>query len=104
MLCETSRVLTRYFLFCCGSLVDLAKSYAIITSIFNSWFSNYVMTEMPAKLASHPRLGDAPELALQETFEEVDRTLGEISKENEQLYRRVLRDTLVIFYVPNAVA
>lgn len=41
-------------------------------------------------LASHPRLADNPGLALQETFEQVDTSLGETSKENEQVYRYVL--------------
>lgn len=49
--------------------------------------SNYVMNEMPTKLASHPRLGDAPELALLEAFEQVDKALGDAAKENEQVYR-----------------
>eukprot|EP00903_Cladosiphon_okamuranus_P013274 g12376.t1 len=48
--------------------------------------SNYVMNEMPMVLASHPRLGDAPELALQETFEQIDQALGDAAKENEQVY------------------
>lgn len=48
------------------------------------------MNEMPKLLASHPRLVDNPELALQETFEQVDTALGEASKENEQVYRSVL--------------
>lgn len=47
------------------------------------------MNEMPAKLASHPRLSDAPELALQEAFEQVDKALGDAAKESEQVYRRV---------------
>ncbi|CBJ31810.1 conserved unknown protein [Ectocarpus siliculosus] len=48
--------------------------------------SNYVMNEMPNRLAGHPRLHDNPELALQETFEEVDKALREAAKDNEHVY------------------
>lgn len=45
------------------------------------------MNEMPIRLAGHPRLRDNPELALQETFEEVDKALREAAKDNEHVYR-----------------
>lgn len=49
--------------------------------------SNYVMNEMPSRLARHPRLVDDPELALQETFEQVDMALVGAATENEQIFR-----------------
>lgn len=49
--------------------------------------SNFVMKEIPVRLARHPRLGDNPELALQETFEDVDRALISAVEEDEQVFR-----------------
>lgn len=49
--------------------------------------SNFVMNELPARLARHPRLVDNPELALQETFEQVDRALVSAATEDEQIFR-----------------
>ncbi|CAM9273875.1 unnamed protein product [Ectocarpus sp. 13 AM-2016] len=48
--------------------------------------SNYVMNEMPSRLAGHPRLHDNPELALRETFEDVDKALRGDAKDNEHVY------------------
>lgn len=45
------------------------------------------MNELPVRLARHPRLVDNPGLALQETFEEVDRALVGAAEEDEQVFR-----------------
>lgn len=59
------------------------------------------MNEMPTILASHPRLSDAPELALQEAFEQVDKALGDAAKDNEQVYRRVrIEMKIYVEYIP----
>lgn len=50
-------------------------------------FSNYVMNELPGRLARHPLLADKPELALQETFEKVDKALALAATEDEHIYR-----------------
>lgn len=49
--------------------------------------SNYVMNEIPARLERHPRVVDNPELALQETFEQVDKALVGAATEDEQIFR-----------------
>lgn len=45
------------------------------------------MNELPVRLARHPRLADNPELALKDTFEEVDRALVNAATEHQQYYR-----------------
>lgn len=45
------------------------------------------MNEIPARLAKHPRVFDNPEMALRDTFEEVDRALVDAVAEDEQVYR-----------------
>lgn len=45
------------------------------------------MNELPVRLARHPQLVDNPELALKDTFEQVDRALVDAATEDEQYYR-----------------
>ena len=51
--------------------------------------SNFAMNEIPTRLARHPRVIEDPEVALRETFEEVDRALPEAAVADEQVYRCV---------------
>lgn len=48
------------------------------------------MNEIPATLARHPKVGENPALALQETFDEVDRALVDAAAEDEHVYRSAL--------------
>lgn len=45
------------------------------------------MNEIPTRLAKHPKIFDDPEVALKDTFEEVDRALVDAAAEDEQVYR-----------------
>lgn len=45
------------------------------------------MNEMPVRLAKHPQIMDDPTVALEETFEAVDKALVDVAVEDEQVYR-----------------
>lgn len=74
------------FCLCCNPIESTSKHFVSL-----AWCtcdgSNFVMNEIPTRLAKHPRIMDNPSLALENTFEEVDRALVEVALEDEQVYR-----------------